>query len=70
MKSEFGKENIQMKEKILEIFVCLIFIGIITGILPMIGLLLIEKYKILFIVTVIFDICWIGKEIKNWIYEG
>lgn len=56
--------------KILEILICIIFLGMCTGILPMIGLLLIEKYKILFILTVIFDICWIGKEIKNWIYEG
>ena len=55
--------------KILEILICIILLGMYTGILPMIAVLLIEKYKILFILTVIFDICWIGKEIKNWINE-
>lgn len=48
----------------------LFLLGMCTGIIPMIGLLLIEKYKILFIIVAVFDICWIGKEIKNWIYEG
>lgn len=68
MKSEFGKGKLQMN-KILEILICIILLGICTGILPMIGLLLIEKYKILFILTVLFDIYWIGKEIYNWCME-
>ena len=50
--------------------ICLFLLGMFTGIIPMLLLLLIEKYKILFIMVVIFDLYWIGKEIKNWIYEG
>lgn len=59
-----------MKEKIIEILIGILLIGMVTEIIPAIGLLLIEKYKILFIIVAIFDLCWIGSEIKNWIYEG
>ena len=55
-----------MKEFLIEI----LLLGMLTGIIPVMLLLLIEKYKILFIITIIFDLGWIGSEIKNWIYEG
>ena len=61
---ERGK--IQMKEFLIGI----LLLGFVTGIIPVMLLILIEKYKILFIMLAIFDICWIGSEIKNWIYEG
>lgn len=53
-----------------EFLIGILFLGFISGIIPVMLLILIEKYKILFIMIAIFDLGWIGKEIKNWIYEG
>lgn len=53
-----------------EFLIGILILGFVTGIIPVMLLLLIEKYKILFIIVAIFDIGWIGSEIKNWIYEG
>lgn len=53
-----------------EFLIGILLLGFVTGIIPVMLLILIEKYKILFIIVVIFDLCWIGKEIRNWIYEG
>ena len=53
-----------------EFLIGILLLGIVTGIIPVMLLLLIEKYKILFIIVVIFDLVWIGTEIRNWIYEG
>lgn len=53
-----------------EFLIGILLLGMLTGIIPVKLLLLIEKYKIMFIMTLTFDLCWIGSEIKNWIYEG
>lgn len=53
-----------------EFLIGILLLGMLTGIIPVMLLLLIEKYKILFIIVTIFDISWIGSEFKNWIYEG
>lgn len=49
-----------------KLFIIILFLGIITGIFPILFCVIIEKIKILIIPLIIFDLYWISKEFYNW----
>ena len=49
--------------KIIEILFIIIILGIISGIIPFLGLMLLYKYPILIIPVLILDIYWIMYEL-------
>ena len=52
-----------------KLFIIILYLGIITGIIPTLLGVLIEKINLLIIPLVIFDLYWIGKEIYKWVEE-
>ena len=54
-------------KKVLELFVIIFILGLISGIIPALGVALIYKFPILIIPVLIFDFCWIMYE---WIKEN
>ncbi len=54
-------------KKILELFVIIFILGLISGIIPTLGVALMYKFPILIIPVLIFDFCWIMYELC---YEG
>ena len=53
-----------------KLFLVLIFLGTITGIIPILLCVLIENVPILIIPIILIDIIWIGKELYNCCMEG
>lgn len=53
--------------KIGEILFIIFLLGLLSGIIPAIFVGLMERFPILLIITLIFDICWIMYELC---YEG
>lgn len=56
-------------KKILEGLIIILYLGIITGIIPILLFLLLENYTILYIPMSLISIYWISKSIKDYFYE-
>lgn len=54
-------------KKVLELFVIIFILGLISGIIPALGLALMYKFPILIVPVFIFIYCWIMYELC---YEG
>ena len=52
-----------------KLFIIILYLGIITGIIPILLCILIEKINLLIIPIALFDLYWIGKEFYNWCME-
>lgn len=52
-----------------KLFIIILYLGIITGIVPTILCVLIEKINLVLIPLAIFDLYWIGKEFYKWVEE-
>lgn len=50
-------------KKIIEVLFIILILGIISGVIPVLGLVLLFKYPILIIPVLAFDIIWITKEL-------
>jgi len=52
-----------------KLFIIILYLGIITGIVPVLLCILMEKINLLIIPIALFDLFWIGKEFYNWCME-
>ena len=52
-----------------KLFIIILYLGIITGIVPVLLCVLMEKINLLIIPIALFDLCWIGKEFFKWVEE-
>lgn len=52
-----------------KLFIIILYLGIITGIVPILLCVLIEKINLLIIPLALFDLYWIGKEFFKWVEE-
>lgn len=50
-------------KKVLELFVIIFILGLISGIIPALGMAILYKFPILIIPVLIFDFCWIMYEL-------
>lgn len=53
-----------------KLFIIIVYLGVITGIIPVLLCILLEKINLLIIPLAIIDLYWIGKELYNWCMEG
>ena len=56
-------------KKIIEGLIIILYLGIITGIIPILLFLFMENYTILYIPMSLVSIYWISKSIKDYFYE-
>lgn len=52
-----------------KLFIIILYLGIITGIVPVLLCILMEKINLLIIPIALFDLYWIGKEFYKWVEE-
>ena len=52
-----------------KLFIIILYLGIITGIIPVLLCILMEKINLLIIPIALFDLYWIGKEFFKWVEE-
>ena len=52
-----------------KLFIIILYLGIITGIVPVLLCVLMEKINLLIIPIALFDLYWIGKEFFKWVEE-
>ena len=52
-----------------KLFIIILYLGIITGIVPFLLCVLMEKIKLFIIPIALLDLYWIGKEFYNWCME-
>lgn len=52
-----------------KLFIIILYLGIITGIVPVLLCILMEKINLLIIPIALFDLYWIGKEFFKWVEE-
>ena len=53
-----------------KLFIIIVYLGVITGIIPVLLCILLEKINLLIILLAIIDLYWISKELYNWCMEG